>query len=326
MTKIRPFTLADAPAVVDIFNAVAREQYGQNDSELDEMLVEWTSPGLDLAETTRVVENERGEIIGYAEVWDISEPHVTKYVWAVLHPDLWNENIFNALLRWIEKCGRERIGLAPEGSRVVLSHGLSNLDLNRKAALEAYGYRNVRVFLRMVVDVDQTPEEPKLPEGLKIVPIDIENELRDVLVAMDDGFSDHWGHVSRPIDDQMAQWRHIIENDKDFDPSVWFLVKDGDEIAGVCRCGNKTTEDPKMAWVNQLCVRKAWRRQGLGMALLKHAFGEFHRRGRQRVGLGVDATSLTNATRLYEKAGMHMDRQFDTYQLEIRAGKDLARK
>ena len=51
-----------------------------------------------------------------------------------------------------------------------------------------------------------------------------------------------------------------------------------------------------MAWVNQLCVRRPWRRRGLGLAMLHHCFGEFYRRGKQRVGLGVDATSLTNAT------------------------------
>jgi len=44
------------------------------------------------------------------------------------------------------------------------------------------------------------------------------------------------------------------------------------------------------------------------------------------VGLGVDSTSLTNATRLYEKAGMHVDRQYDTYEYELRQGKDLAKK
>lgn len=326
MTKIRPFTLDDAEAVVDLFNAHSRSQFGKNDSTLDEMLVDWTTPGWDLAESARVVESESGEVVGYAELWDISKPHVTKYAWAVLHPDLWDEDIFNAMLRWIEKNARERIALAPDGTRVVLSHGLAHVDAKRKTALEAYGFNQVRVFLRMVIDLDQEPSRPDLPAGLRIVPIDLETELKEALIAMEDGFADHWGHVPHPIEEQLKQWDHHIENDKDFDPTIWFLAKDGDEIAGICRCSNKTTEDPDMGWVNQLCVRKAWRRQGLGMALLKHAFGEFYRRGKERVGLGVDSTSLTNATRLYEKAGMHVDRQYDTYEYELRQGKDLAKR
>ena len=326
MTKIRPFTLEDAEAVVDLFNAHSRSQFGENDTELDEMIVDWTSPGLDLAESARVVESESGEIIGYAELWDISKPHVTKYGWAVLHPDLWDNDIFNAMLRWVEKNARERVALAPENTRVVINHGLASVDIKRKQALEAYGYDQVRVFLRMVIDLDQAPSAPKLPAGLQIVPIDLETELKKALVALEDGFADHWGHVEQPLEELLTQWRHKIENDKDFDPSIWFLAKDGDEIAGVCRCSNKTTEDPDMGWVNLLCVRKPWRRQGLGMALLKHAFGEFHRRGKERAGLGVDSTSLTNATHLYEKAGMHVDRQYDTYEFELREGKDLVKK
>ena len=46
-------------------------------------------------------------------------------------------------------------------------------------------------------------------------------------------------------------------------------------------------------------------------------------RGKQRVGLAVDATNLTNATRLYEKAGMHVSLQYDTYEKELRPGQDL---
>ena len=41
------------------------------------------------------------------------------------------------------------------------------------------------------------------------------------------------------------------------------------------------------------------------------------------MGLGVDAQSLTGATRLYEKAGMHVDRQYANYEKELRPGEDL---
>jgi ribosomal protein S18 acetylase RimI-like enzyme len=51
-------------------------------------------------------------------------------------------------------------------------------------------------------------------------------------------------------------------------------------------------------------VRKPWRRRGLGLALLRHAFGELYLRGERKVGLGVDASNPAGATRLYERAGM----------------------
>jgi hypothetical protein len=37
----------------------------------------------------------------------------------------------------------------------------------------------------------------------------------------------------------------------------------------------------------------------------------------------VDASSLTGAVRLYERAGMHVARQYDRYEKELRSGKEL---
>ena len=322
-TRLRPFTLDDAQAVVDLLNARSQRLFGSDECRLNEMLIDWTSPGLNLEEMTRVVEDRDGNIIGYIELWDINEPYVTKYAWGALHPDAWDDDLYLKMLAWVEDYARTRIALTPEGARVVISQGTETEDIDRKKAMEAYGYQLTRNFYRMVIELDQAPPEPIIPDGLTIVPIDLETELRDTLVAMDEGFADHWGHVERPIEDVLEQWRHHLEQDEDFDPSIWYLAKDGDQIAGICRCSNKITEDPDMGWVNQLCVRKPWRRRGLGMALLQTAFKEFYRRGKKRVGLGVDASSLTNATRLYTKAGMHVTRQYDTYHLEIRSGEDL---
>ena len=77
-------------------------------------------------------------------------------------------------------------------------------------------------------------------------------------------------------------------------------------------------------WIDTLGVRRPWRRQGLAEALLYHSFAELRRRGRTRVELGVDASSLTGATRLYEKAGMRAIREFTSFEKELRAGVNLA--
>jgi ribosomal protein S18 acetylase RimI-like enzyme len=80
-----------------------------------------------------------------------------------------------------------------------------------------------------------------------------------------------------------------------------------------------------MGWVDGLCVRRPWRKRGLGLALLLHSYGMFHERGKLRVGLGVDAENITGALRLYEKAGMHSDpnRTYVVYEKELRSGIDL---
>jgi len=323
-TKLRPFNLDDAQETVDLFNACSQALFGWDNCNLNDLMNEWTSPGMVVEEMIRVLEDENGKIIGYIDVWDISKPHVTKYVFGVLHPDHWDDIRYREMLIWAEGLARERINLAPTGTRVVMSQGISNKDIQRKKALESYGFELVRHFVQMEIELKEKPLTQELPAGIAIMPIDINTELEDALLAMEDGFKDHWGHVDRPFEEVLTQWQHFLENDQDFDPTLWFLAKSGDQIAGICRCHPNTVEDPEMGWVNQLCVRKPWRRQGLGMALLLTAFEEFYQRGKKRGGLAVDAASLTNATRLYEKAGMHVTQQYDTYEMALRPGKDLA--
>ena len=79
-----------------------------------------------------------------------------------------------------------------------------------------------------------------------------------------------------------------------------------------------------IGWIGTLGVRRPWRKRGLGLALLRHAFNEFYRRGKHKVGLGVDAQNLTGALRLYESAGMHVDQASDRYEKELRPGTEIS--
>ena len=328
MTKIRmrPFCLEDAEAARNLFNAYSRHIHGRDAYNLADLLNEWTSPGHDIENVIRVVENGRGEIIGYIEVWDVTDPHVVKYLWGVIHPDAWEDAHYQHMLLWAESCARSRIALAPKEARIVMSMGIPHTDSRRKRALESYGFDLVRHFFRMEIALNGASQDVILPRDLRIETIDLDREFRNAVIAMDDAFSDHWGHVPQPIDQLLEQWEHNVVKNQNFDPALWFLAKDGDRIAGACRCSAKMVEDPQLGWVNQLCVGRPWRRQGLGTALLKTAFNAFQQRGKARVGLGVDANSLTHATRLYEKAGMHITRQYDTYDVELRPGVDLTKK
>jgi GNAT superfamily N-acetyltransferase len=88
----------------------------------------------------------------------------------------------------------------------------------------------------------------------------------------------------------------------------------GDEIAGVLR------GEPNRfgtGWVGALGVREGWRKRGIGLALLRHAFAEFHRRGETRIALGVDAQNPTGATRLYERAGMRVAYEAIAFEKEL---------
>jgi mycothiol synthase len=184
-------------------------------------------------------------------------------------------------------------------------------DARAKALFESRGYTEVRRFWEMAIDVREPPAVPELPGGLELATFN-EADARAFHDALDEAFRDHWEHHSRPFDEWWEQKRQA----SDYDPTTWFLVRDGDEIAAVVR------NDPDRnggAEIGALGVRRPWRGKGLGRALLLRSFAEFHRRGTTRIGLGVDAANPTGATKLYESVGMHVEAEYVLYQRELAA-------
>ena len=59
------------------------------------------------------------------------------------------------------------------------------------------------------------------------------------------------------------------------------------------------------------------------MALLRHAFGKFYRRGTRKVSQMVDSDSLTGAVKLFERAGMRVVRSRVLFEKELRPDKEL---
>ena len=165
----------------------------------------------------------------------------------------------------------------------------------------------------MLIEFDGPPTQPVWPEGFELRPFDVERDSERVWAADLDAFEDHWGFVRVNFDD----WQHWMATGERFDPELWFIAYDGDEIAGFSLCRPQESGDTDLGWVSVLGVRRPWRRRGLALALLQHSFGELYRRGKTRVGLGVDAESTTGALRLYERAGMHVDRRWDTWEKRL---------
>jgi len=114
------------------------------------------------------------------------------------------------------------------------------------------------------------------------------------------------------------RWANRMHERETFDPRWWFPAwapgPDGDPtLAGAALC----FLEGDRGWVSQLAVRRAWRRQGLALALLRQAFGAFYQVGVTVVELGVDAANATGATRVYERAGMTIARHYVRFEKTI---------
>jgi ribosomal protein S18 acetylase RimI-like enzyme len=163
------------------------------------------------------------------------------------------------------------------------------------------------------------------PAGITVRTAVIEQDLEAVVACQEEAWRDHWGFVEQPFDQVLAERQEAIKaQGANFDPTLWFLAVDGDEIVGLSLCDDRIVDDKARGYVSTLGVRPAWRKRGIALALLHHTFAEFRRRGYAAVELDIDSQNLTGAVRLCERAGMRVVRQFVTYEKELRPGIDLA--
>lgn len=319
----RPATLDDLEPIVALFNTCCIEQIGKPLYKLDDVQTWWQTPSFNMETNTRVVLAPDDELVGCVGLWD-SAPHVRVFADVCVHPEYRGRSIGTYLSQWTEGRARQAIAQAPEGARVVLHQNAMSTDTTAQALLLRQGYRLVRHYFDMIIEMDAPPPEPVVPEGITIRPFIRERETRALVQASREAFRDHWGYVETPFEEDFEEWVHWMDNDPSFDPSLWFVAVSGAEIVGMSLCCNAVAEDPDAGHVDELCVRRPWRRRGIALALLRHSFGALYRRDKPKVTLGVDAQSLTGALRLYEKAGMRVQRQHDRYEKELRPGKDLS--
>jgi mycothiol synthase len=178
--------------------------------------------------------------------------------------------------------------------------GAAEPDAAARALFESRGYREVRRFYEMAIELTEGPAAPVLPAGLVLDELH-EDEYEAFYDALNEAFAEHWEWHPDPFDEWLERRRG---QHRDEHGPVWFVVRDGDELAAVTR------NDVNVAgggYVGAIGVRPAWRGKGLGKALLQATFAEFWRRGTTRVTLDVDSQNATGAVALYERVGMHVD-------------------
>jgi mycothiol synthase len=317
----------DVEPAVHLYNAWSRSVLGRDEfTDPNDIRNEWVSPGFDPAEDIRLVFAPDGEMAGYIEIWATMKPPVHPWIWGRVHPAYEKLGIGTWLLQWAEQRALQSLPNIPKDLRCAPRVGAYRQAENSKKLFEDLGYRYIRSSYRMLIEMDGLAPQPLWPQGITLRTYNPETDAEAVYRADIDSFRDHFGFVEEPFEEGFKRFQHFMTAYEAFDPTLWLLAIDdaSGEIAGVNLCRSQAYDDPQLGWVSNLGVRRPWRKRGLGLALLRHSFNEFYRRGKRKVGLGVDAQNLTGALRLYENAGMHVHQAFDLYEKELRAGKEIS--
>jgi mycothiol synthase len=306
---VRPATWDDLAGIGEMMLAADLADWGETDFTEEFLRDEWSRPGFDLDTGTWLLEDRAGQVVGYAWLLALDD-HRQIEGWAVIHPDHRGRGLGSWILDVVEAVAEEHAARAPDGEPVTWSWGVVAPDVPGHELLERRGLRPVRYFWRMAIDLDEPVAEVRDPDGIRIRPFERDRDDRPVYEAFEESFQDHWGHVTRSYE----EWHEHRIGSHGFDVSLWLVAEDGDEVVGALAGWIMAGE----GLVGTLGVRRRWRGRGIAYSLLMRSFGVFAERGLRRVTLFVDGQNPTGATRLYEKAGMRVIRQYDTLRKSLR--------
>jgi mycothiol synthase len=260
-----------------------------------------------------------GRVIGYSRVWwqhgkgrKRLYPH-----FALLLPRWRGKGIRRAMLRHNERRLRQIAADHPKDQPRILESWAAGTERHWESLLVDEGYEAVRYGFDMLrPHLDDVPS-PSLPQGLDVRPVQ-PTAYRAVWEAAKEAFQDEWDYSQEDwSDDQFARW----QTEPTFDPSLWQVAWDGDQVAGMVLSFVDHAENEeyrrKRGYTEGICVRRPWRRRGLARALIARSLLMLREHGMTEAALGVDADNPSGALRLYQSLGFRRVKQTTIYRKSL---------
>ena len=304
--RLRPYAGAsDIPTIVDIANREL-EYDGVSGHESVRGVTAWYSHPNEKFDASRdvTIAEIDGLPVGYASrSWiDTTLDDYREYRndGAVL-PEWRRRGIGTALLAHNIERDRALARTHDTDRQRILGSFTSDQSAGANALLRSFGFEQVRWFFEMTRDLGQPIPDTPLPDGLEVRPVTTET-LRQIWDADVEAFQDHWGGFDGSDDN----YKRFLER-PGFDPTLWVIAWDGDEVAGGVVNAIETEENEalgvKRGWLHSVFTRREWRKRGLANALIVRSLAAIKERGMDTGILGVDAENPTGALGLYERNG-----------------------
>lgn len=271
-----------------------------------------TFKNFDLSADLVLVERD-GELGAYAGTrwWQEQNGTFLHVLWLTVAPEARGQGLEPQLLRFVQERARLAAAAHPEGpaflnSFIGESQGwLSDL-------LTDAGYAPVRYFYEMIRPNLNDLPAAELPPGLEVRPV-TPDHYHKIWRANTEAFADHWGEQVQDEADYQ-RWLKL----PNFNPALWQVAWEGDEVAGMVLNFVNANENleyaRKRGHTEDIGVRKPWRGRGLARALLIRSLHMFQDMGFDSTTLDVDAENPTGALRLYESVGYLTQRTMIAYR------------
>lgn len=183
--------------------------------------------------------------------------------------------------------------------------GLENL-------LTARGYTAARYFYQMIhSNLDAIPDAP-MPIGIETRPVS-PDQYHQVWQADVEAFQEHWGETEHGEEDYQRYLKRPL-----FQPALWQVAWDGDEIAGLITAAIDETDNAaynrRRGEIDDIGTLKKYRGRGLAKALIAKSLQQFKALGMTEVVLDVDSENASGALQLYLKMGFQTGKTVMAYR------------
>ncbi|MCF0095294.1 GNAT family N-acetyltransferase [Micromonospora sp. MH99] len=309
-TTRRP-TLDDVPAILAVVHAADTFAIGHPDFDAEDVEQSLTAPYFDPTRDSWLALDPDGTVVAWATVDNptgVGREFVEIYVDPEQAATLRAPLLARQLDRVAERAAERRLPALTVRCAVFAPER----DWARN--LRAAGFTVAKRYVRMRRPLADLPTEPSPPPGVTVRPVrpDDEAELREFHRIHDVAFGDTPDH--EPL--SYERWRARIGDVTAWDE--WFVAEVDGVLAGALQSSDQAL-DQQQGWVKSLSVLPAYRRRGVGAALLRRAFASYAAKGRESAGLGVDLTNPTTPLSLYESVGLRETLWTDMYERVVPA-------
>ncbi|MET8360436.1 GNAT family N-acetyltransferase [Micromonospora sp. NPDC005171] len=309
-TTRRP-TLDDVPAILAVVHAADTFAIGHPDFDAEDVEASLTAPCFDPTRDSWLAIDPDDTVVGWATVDNptgVGREFVEVYVDPVRGATVRAPLLVRQLDRVAERAAER--GLPSLTVRCAVFAPERDWEL----ALRRLGLALVKRYVRMSRPLDDLPDDPAGTPAVTVRPVrpDDEADLVEFHRIYEAAFGDTPDH--EPL--SYERWRARIGDLTAWDE--WFVAEVDGVPVGALQSSDQAL-DQQSGWVKSLSVLAAYRRRGVGAALLRRAFARYAEKGRRAAGLGVDLTNPTAPVSLYRSVGLRETHWTDMYELSVPA-------